>query len=159
MRLTIRILTVVTGAIGAAAPGHSAVAAALDAKAVLVVAKTFNFLIKKPAPDAKVIIVGGAADPAATQAALGKMAVSAGAPGDAAGAFAVIVDTPDAAKAAKAANPTVMTIGSEVGCVDSGACVLAVETQPKVTIYVSRAAAQAAGIEFDPNFKMLITEK
>ncbi len=131
----------------------------LDAKAIQIVAKTFDFLSHKPARDAKVVVVGGAADLAAARSSLGKMAVSEGAAGDAAGAFAVLVNTPEQARAARAVNGTVLTVGSDVSCVIAGACLTAVETQPKVTIYVSRAVAQATGVEFDPNFKMLITEK
>lgn len=134
-------------------------AAPLDAKTIQIVAKTFDFLSHKPAPGSKVVVVAGAADPAAVQAALGKLAVAPGKPADAAGAFAIFVTSPEEAKAARDANSGIFTIGGDVSCVASANCLMAVETQPKVTIYVSRAVAQASGIEFDPNFKMLITEK
>jgi len=134
-------------------------AAPLDAKTIQIVAKTFDFLSHKPAPGSKVVVVAGSADPAAVQTALSKMSVSAGKVSEAAGAFAIFVNSPEEAKAARDANAGIFTIGGDVGCVTSGSCLMAVETQPKVTIYVSRAVAQASGIEFDPNFKMLITEK
>jgi len=134
-------------------------AAPLDTKTIQIVAKTFDFLSHKPAPGSKVVVVAGAADPSAVQAALSKMTVAAGKTADAAGAFAIIVNTPEEARAARDANANVFTIGGDVGCVTAGSCLMAVETQPKVTIYVSRAVAQASGVEFDPNFKMLITEK
>jgi hypothetical protein len=143
----------------ALAASGAAQAGPLDAKTIQIVAKTFDFLSHKPAPGAKVVVVAGAADPTAVQAALSKLSVSAGKPADAAGAFAIFVNSPEEAKAARAANASVFTIGGDLACVTSGSCLMAVETQPKVTIYVSRAAAQASGIEFDPNFKMLITEK
>ncbi len=137
----------------------SAGAAPLDAKTIQIVAKTFDFLSHKPAAGSKVVVVAGSADPAQVQTALAKMMVSPGKTADAAGAFAIFVNTPEEAKAARDANASIFTIGGDVGCVTSGSCLMAVETQPKVTIYVSRAVAQASGVEFDPNFKMLITEK
>ena len=137
----------------------TAEAAPMDAKTVQIVAKTFDFLSHKPAPGSKVVVLTGSADPAQVQTVLGKMTVSAGKTGDAPGAFAIFVNTPEEAKAARDANGGIFTIGGDVGCVTSGSCLMVVETQPKVTIYVSRAVAQASGVEFDPNFKMLITEK
>jgi hypothetical protein len=143
-----------------AGPSTRAFAAdATDTKWVLIVVKTLNFVNRKPAPDAKVVVVGNAADLATAQSSLAEMTVTEGKAGDAAGAYAIFVNTADEARAAHAANSAILIIGSNESCVEAGACVLAVETQPKVTIYVSRAAAQAAGIEFDPNFKMMITEK
>jgi len=143
----------------ALAVSGAARAAPLDTKTIQIVAKTFDFLSHKPAPGSKVVVTSGAADPAAVQAVLSKMSVSAGKASDAAGAFAIFVSSAEEAKAARDANAAVFTIGPDVGCVNSASCLMAVETQPKVTIYVSRAVAQASGIEFDPNFKMLITEK
>jgi len=154
---SVTALTFIAAVAGLAPIG--AWAAPLDAKTIQIVAKTFDFLSKKPAPGSKVLVVAGAADPAAVQTALAKMAVSAGKPSEATGAFAIIVNSAEEAKAAHDANANIFTIGPDVGCVTAGSCLMAVETQPKVTIYVSRAVAQASGIEFDPNFKMLITEK
>lgn len=133
--------------------------AGMDAKQVQIVAKVFSFLEKKPAAGATVVVLPGSADPAAVKAALGSLKISEGSPSDAAGAFAVFVGSAQEALAAKAANASTITIGSEVGCVDSGACVLVIETVPKVSIYVSRAAAQKAGVDFDTSFKMLMTER
>jgi hypothetical protein len=154
MRRIILVLVLTLAMVGPAAS-----AAESDSKWVLIVVKTLNFVNRKPAPDAKVVVVGNAADLGTAQSSLGKMSVAEGKPGDAAGAYAIFVNTADEAHAAHSANPTILIIGSNESCVEAGACVLAVETQPKVTIFVSRAAAQAAGIEFDPNFKMMITEK
>jgi hypothetical protein len=131
--------------------------AGMDAKQVTIAAKALGFLGTKPGAGAKVVVTAGAADVAAVQAALPGAAVAAGSADGAAGAFAVFVAS--AAEGRKAAGKGVVTIGSEVGCVDAGACVIAVETTPKVTIYVSKAAAAEAGVQFDPNFKMMVTEK
>ena len=134
-------------------------AAALDGKQVQIVAKVFNFLEKKPAPGSSVAVIGGAADAAVVKAALSALTVVEGGPAAATGAFAAFVASPADAQAAKATNANIITIGGDVGCVDSGACVIAIETQPKMTIYVSRAAAAKAGVDFDTSFKMLITER
>jgi len=142
-----------------AAPLVSAGAAALDGKQVQIAGKVFNFLEKKPAAGATVVIVSGAADPAAVKTTLASLKIVEGGAGDAAGAFAAFVGSAADAQAAKAANAAIITIGGDVACVDSGACVIAIETQPKVSIYVSRAAATKAGVEFDTSFKMLVTER
>ncbi|MBB6254412.1 hypothetical protein [Nitrospirillum iridis] len=133
----------------------AASAAEMDAKQVTIAAKALGFLTVKAPAGAKVVVTAGAAPVAAVQAALPAAAVAAG---DAApGAYAVFVSS--AAEGKKALAKGTVTVGNEVACVDAGACVIAVETTPKVTIYVSKAAAAAAGVEFDPNFKMMVTEK
>lgn len=135
----------------------SAGAAEMDAKQISIAAKALGFVSPKAATGAKVLVTSGAAPVAAVQSALASATVSAGDAGAAAGAFAVFVSSIDEAQ--KANGKGTITISNNVGCVDAGACVMAVETTPKVTIFVSKAAASAAGIEFDPNFKMMITEK
>lgn len=155
----VRFIIVAVALVGLHGPSKAAQAAQLDVKAVQIVAKTFKFLARKPPADARVVVVDGAADIAVARASLGAMTVLEGAAGDAAGSFAVFVNTPEEALLARRANANVLTVGSDVACVDAGACLLAVQTQPTVTIYVSRAAARAAGVEFEPNFKMLVTEK
>ncbi|MDG3438892.1 hypothetical protein [Nitrospirillum amazonense] len=130
-------------------------AAEMDAKQVTIAAKALGFLTTKAPAGAKVVVTAGAAPVAAVQAALPGAAVAAG---DAApGAYAVFVSS--AAEGKKALAKGTVTVGNDIACVDAGGCVIAVETTPKVTIYVSKAAASAAGVEFDPNFKMMVTEK
>ncbi|TWB24505.1 hypothetical protein FBZ89_101130 [Nitrospirillum amazonense] len=130
-------------------------AAEMDAKQVTIAAKALGFLTTKAPAGAKVVVTAGAAPVAAVQAALPGAFVAAG---DAApGAYAVFVSS--AAEGKKALAKGTVTVGNDVACVDAGGCVIAVETTPKVTIYVSKAAASAAGVEFDPNFKMMVTEK
>jgi hypothetical protein len=135
----------------------SAGAAEMDAKQVTIAAKALGFATPKAPAGAKVVVTPGAAPVAAVQSALSAASVAAGDAGSAAGAFAVFVASADEAK--KAAGKGTITVGNDVACVEAGACVIAVETVPKVTIYVSKAAASAAGVDFDPNFKMMITEK
>ncbi|TWB48238.1 hypothetical protein [Nitrospirillum viridazoti] len=145
-----------TAALAAALSASSlAGAAEMDAKQVTIAAKALGFLTTKAPAGAKVVVTAGAAPVAAVQAALPGAAVTAG---DAApGAYAVFVSS--AAEGKKALAKGTVTVGNDVACVDAGGCVIAVETTPKVTIYVSKAAASAAGVEFDPNFKMMVTEK
>jgi len=143
------------GALALAVPGPAL--AAMDAKQVTIAAKALGFLSTKPPAGAKIVVIDGAASVADVQAAMPGAAVVGGSAADAAGAFAVFV--PGADDARKAAGAGVVTVGSDVACVEAGACVVAVEVQPKVSIYVSKAAASAAGVAFDPNFKMMITEK
>jgi hypothetical protein len=117
-----------------------------------VAARAIGFA-KPPAPaGAKIAVVGTAATLSDVQAALSGFAVAAG---DGSGAFAAFVST---AAEAKAAGAKVLTIGP-LACVEAGACVMGIETTPKVTIYLSNAAAAAAGIDFDPNFKLMVTAK
>lgn len=58
-----------------------------------------------------------------------------------------------AAKAKK-----IITIGSDMSCVTSGACVMSVSADPKVEIVVSRSAAAAVGAVFKAAFRMMIRE-
>lgn len=51
-----------------------------------------------------------------------------------------------------------LSIGSEKTCVEAGKCVLSVESEPSVKIYVSKSAAAASSIEFQQAFRMMITE-
>jgi hypothetical protein len=70
--------------------------------------------------------------------------IAAGAPTD--GAMAI----------AKARHIPCMT--GVVALVQSGTCIMAVMSQPKVSIIVNHAAAEAAGITFAQAFRMLIKE-
>jgi len=136
-----------------------AFASGMDAKQIQIVAKVFNFLEKKPQPKVTILVMPGAADLDAVKSALGALTVVEGGVANVSGAYAVFVNSAADAQAATASNSSIITISSDVGCVDSGACVIAIETQPKVSIYASRAAATKAGVGFDANFKMLITER
>ena len=58
--------------------------------------------------------------------------------------------------AAKAKN--LITIGSDLACVQSGACVMGVSSDPTVQIIVNRAAAASVGATFKAAFRMMIRE-
>jgi hypothetical protein len=52
----------------------------------------------------------------------------------------------------------VITIGSDFACVQSGACVIGVSTDPTVQIVVNHKAAVAVGATFRAAFRMMIQE-
>jgi len=59
---------------------------------------------------------------------------------------------------AAAKGKKIITIGSDISCVTSGACVMSVSAEPKVEIVVSRSAAAAVGAVFKAAFRMMIRE-
>jgi len=126
--------------------------AGMDLKGVQVAAKAIGFAKPAATAGAKVAVVGAAANLPDVQAVLTNFTVSAG---DGTGAYAAFVA---AAADAKATGGKVLTIGP-LACVEAGGCIIGIETSPKVTIYLSTAAATAAGFDFDPNFKLLVVSK
>ena len=64
-----------------------------------------------------------------------------------------------AALARKVATREVLTVTFSQPVVDEGLVVLAVRSQPRVEILVSRAAARSAGIGFAGAFRMMIQER
>ena len=63
-----------------------------------------------------------------------------------------------AAVGAIAKSKKVLSISSDMACVNSGACVMGVAASPKVEIVVNSAAAAAIGASFKAAFKMMIKE-
>jgi hypothetical protein len=63
------------------------------------------------------------------------------------------------ALAAAIAGKGMLTIASDPAVVTNGEAVMAVRSEPRVEIYVSRAAAQTAGVEFSTAFRMMIQER
>lgn len=59
---------------------------------------------------------------------------------------------------AAAARLSILTITSDLGCVQAGHCAVAISSSPRVQITVSRAAAKAANIHFGSAFLMLVKE-
>jgi hypothetical protein len=57
------------------------------------------------------------------------------------------------------AGKGMLTITSDPASVTTGKAVMAVRSEPRVEIYVNRAAAQAAGVEFSTAFRMMIQER
>jgi hypothetical protein len=51
------------------------------------------------------------------------------------------------------------TISADLGCVESGGCVVAFSTEPTVQIVIDSAAAERAGVHFMQAFRMLVREK
>jgi len=52
----------------------------------------------------------------------------------------------------------IMTLGSDLACVQSGVCVVGISTEPNVQIVVNRKAAGAVGASFKAAFRMMIQE-
>ncbi len=63
-----------------------------------------------------------------------------------------------AAVGAEARARRVITIGSDIACVRSGACVIGISTDPTVEIIVNHTAAAAVGASFKAAFRMMIQE-
>jgi hypothetical protein len=60
--------------------------------------------------------------------------------------------------AAAVKGKKVLTISTDPACARAGKCVISVHTEPSVEILFNAAAAQAAGVDFQPNFRMMITQ-
>lgn len=157
LTLNIHPGAILGGALLSLALGGPALADEMQAKEIAIAAKTLGFMTPKAAPGAKIVILPGAAPLSLVQSSLPGATVQAGDIALASGASVVFVGSADEAK--KVAGKGTVTISNKPDCVDQNACVIAIETSPKLSILVSRAAAQAAGIDFDPNFKMMITER
>jgi ABC-type amino acid transport substrate-binding protein len=132
---------------------------ALDTDQLRVVAKMFNFLEKKPATGAILLVAGAAADLEQAKREFPAFTVVAGPASQSKGAFAVLVDSAAEAREATAAERSIITVTGNLACVDAGACLLSVETRPKVSIYLSRSAAFRGNVNFDPTFRMLMIER
>ena len=59
---------------------------------------------------------------------------------------------------AAAARLSILTITSDLGCVQAAHCAVAISSSPRVQITVSRAASKAANIQFGSAFLMLVKE-
>lgn len=59
---------------------------------------------------------------------------------------------------AAAARQSILTITSDLACVQTAHCTVAISSSPRVQITVSRAAAKAANIQFGSAFLMLVKE-
>ncbi len=154
--------------------GRSANAAPLSAKDVQIVAKALGFLDPAPPGGVVAVVYSNAATKADADAIVGNFggglassggtvtakAVDVAALGDGSGYVAIIladgVSTPTANAAAKAHK--IPCITADTALVQSGGCTMAVQSDPKVSITVNHAAAQAAGISFASAFAMLIHE-
>lgn len=52
----------------------------------------------------------------------------------------------------------VLTVSTDLACVQAGRCVMGIKTDPKVEIIVNKSAAEAAALSFAPAFRMMVTE-
>ncbi|KQY35015.1 hypothetical protein ASD38_00095 [Caulobacter sp. Root487D2Y] len=122
------------------------------AKDVQVAGRALTFLENGPTGKA---VLGVVFDPSKPASVAEKNAASAvsGVSGVAALYVTTGVNVGAAAKAKK-----LITIGSDVSCATSGACVMSVSADPKVEIVVNRAAAAAVGAVFKAAFRMMIRE-
>jgi hypothetical protein len=66
--------------------------------------------------------------------------------------------TPYRQIAAAAASRSVLTISSDLACVRAAQCSMAVQSSPRIQIFVSRTASSAARIRFSSSFLMLVKE-
>ena len=57
-----------------------------------------------------------------------------------------------------ASGQGVMTVSTDMGCVESGACVMGVQSAPSVRIVVNRGAADSSSVSFAAAFAMMIEE-
>ena len=51
-----------------------------------------------------------------------------------------------------------VTVSTDRACAEAGACVVAVQSDPSVEIFVSRSAAEARSVSFASAFRMMINE-
>jgi hypothetical protein len=151
-------------------------AASLSSKDVQLIAKVITFLDPPPAGGRIAIVYAGGSAAARTDAEaimalfgdgvrtrrglITAILVEASALAEAAGYSAVILaaDTPGGVVTAAAKAGRIPCISADTTLVHSGACMIAVRSEPKVDITVNRAAARDAGVAFAPVFQLLIRE-
>lgn len=64
----------------------------------------------------------------------------------------------DAGAVQAATSAGVMTVSTDLSCVQSGHCVMGVQSDPAVRILVNRAAAASASVSFSTAFSMMVEE-
>ncbi len=74
------------------------------------------------------------------------------------GAFYLTHGVNYASVGAAAKSKKILSISSDMACVQSGACVMGVAASPKVEIVVNSSSAGAVGASFKAAFKMMIKE-
>jgi hypothetical protein len=148
------------------------------AKDIQVMLKTIGFLTSKPRGAVTVAVIF---DPANAESRKDGESIKAFL--DAASGLAIVpvaklvgldqlngVDGPAAVIAAGVAGPgldavieavkgrNVLTISTDPACARTGKCVMSIHAEPSVEILFNAAAARASGVEFLPNFRMMITQ-
>ncbi|WP_417451107.1 hypothetical protein [Kordiimonas sp.] len=61
--------------------------------------------------------------------------------------------------ASAAATNAILTISNDMSCVETDRCVVGVQSKPKVSIVVSKAASAAANLQFGAAFLMMVKER
>lgn len=157
-----------------AAPVASS-SAATSPKDVQIILKAIGFLTSKPSGGFPVAIVFEPANPASKQDAEAVKAVLDGVaavsqakllPVDQLAGFegvaaVVAAGTSPAGQDAVAAafkGRKVLTVSTDATCAKQGKCVVSVTSDPQVEILFNVKAAEAAGVDFLPNFRMMITQ-
>ena len=158
----------------------SSALAATDQTDLSVGIKTLPLLTNKIEGSAKIAIVFDPANGASKQEAGGiKAILDAGfeAPGDLkltgvlvpVGDLATMADSKiailtsglsthfDAISTAAASN-SILTMSTDLSCVQANKCILGIVSRPNVEIYYSKTAADAAKISFSQAFKMLVKQ-
>ena len=162
---------ILAGALACLSPG---VALAEPAKDIQVAGRILTFLDNAPTGR---IVIGVVFDPAKPESVAEKNAIMAALGGGYSVGSLTITGRPveaDAIGGLKAAFVThgvnyaavgsaaranrVITMGSDLACVRSGACAVGMSTEPAVQIIVNHAAAVAVGASFRAAFRMLIQE-
>ena len=174
----LRVLTYATyvccGLVSATVFSQSSSAASLSGKDLQIIAKAIGFLDPPPPggvvavvysdaaskADADEIVAGFGGGLASSGGTVTAKSVDAGALGSGSGYVAIILASGAATDAVSSASKAhrIPCVTGSTALVQSGACVMAVQSQPKVSITVSHSAAQAAGIAFSSAFAMLIHE-
>jgi hypothetical protein len=154
--------------------GPHAAAAPMTGKDLQIIAKTLGFLDPAPAGGVVAVVYTDAASKADADAVVSSFgsglasaggtitakAADAASLGDGSAYIGIILAdgvSSDAANAAAKAHH-IPCITANLALVQSGACIVAVQSDPKVSITVNHAAAQAAGVGFASAFAMLIHE-
>ena len=123
---------------------------------IQVAARTLSFLDGGPSGKVVFAIVFDPSKPASV-AEKDEVMSALGSAGDA-GAFYLTHGVNYTAAGAFAKSKKILSISSDMACVQSGACVMGVAATPKVEIVVNSAAATAIGAKFKAAFKMMIKE-
>ncbi|HBH88703.1 hypothetical protein [Ponticaulis sp.] len=71
---------------------------------------------------------------------------------------AIFVPAGMSAHYSEISSSSAITVSTDRACAEAGACVVAVQSDPSVEIFVSRSAADARSVSFASAFRMMINE-
>jgi hypothetical protein len=159
--------------------GTALMAAEPTKKDVLIASRALNFVTPKPGGSVVAAIVFDGSNPASKADAdalaaiigdglkAGKIKLSAklvdandlASIGDA--KLAIIAASASAQHAAIAsglAGKSILTVSTDLSCVEAGHCAVGVKSKPKVEIIVNKSAAKGLGLDFVPAFLLMVKE-